>query len=39
MTRATAKTLRAYLRIAACLFLTVIAMFTALVIVSMALTN
>lgn len=34
MTRANAKTLRAYLRIAACFSLTVIAMFAALVIVS-----
>lgn len=36
MTRATAKTLRAYLRVAACLFLTVFAMFAALVLVGFA---
>lgn len=39
MTRATAKTLRAYLRIAAALFLSIIVSFTALVIVSVLLTN
>lgn len=39
MTRATLKTLRAYLRIAAFFFLSIIVSFTALVIVSVLLTN
>lgn len=39
MSRATAQVVRAYLRIAAAIFLTVITMFTALVLVSVLLTN